>query len=109
MQRTEQLTKQPDRPAHQFKPGQSGNPAGRESNAARAARISRKADEWLAPFGGAGAFAPAERDLVLRAADLHTAMPRRGEDPVRRARTVAALLAAAGIVTRHRKRKPTVS
>ncbi len=106
MQSAEQLNKQSDRPAHWFKPGESGNASGRESNAAKAARIARKVDEWLAPFGGTGALKPAELDLVRQAADLQTSAPRKGEDTIRRARMIVGLLAAAGVVSRHRRRKP---
>src|SRR5262249_56661 len=76
-------------------PGQSGNPAGRESAASRRARIAAMVEQWVAELGGkVGA---AERILLTRAAEL-TVMrhPRQAEQAVRVANSISKLLAQAG-------------
>jgi hypothetical protein len=104
VQTTEQKTDQP-RPAHLYRPGQSGNPRGRESAASRQARRDALMALWAEPVGGLSMLKPAELGLLQRAADLYLKPLRRGEDPVRSLNTVSKILALIGLVDRRRKRE----
>ena len=94
------------RPAHLWRPGQSGNPRGSESKAARKARIAAIIAEWVAPHGGTAAFGAAELALLNRAAELSLLRPRNPLDGIRAANTVARILALLGLVDGRRKREP---
>src|SRR5947209_6686214 len=107
VQTAEQKAEQP-RPAHLYRPGQSGNPRGRESNAARQAKRDALMALWAEPIGGVSVLKPAEFGLLQRAADLYLKPLRRGEDPVRSLNTVSKILALIGLVDRHRKREQPV-
>jgi hypothetical protein len=101
MQSPEQAPQQ--RP-HGFRRGQSGNPAGRLSNAAKQARVEAKARELATEFGGYDALSPVDRVLITQAAALVMRRPRSAEDIVRVANTVQRLLG--GLGKRKRKREP---
>jgi hypothetical protein len=105
MQASEQKTEQQPRPAHLYRPGQSGNPRGRESAAARQVRRDALMALWAEPVGGLSMLKPAELGLLQRAADLYLKPLRRGEDPVRSLNTVSKILALIGLVDRRRKRE----
>jgi len=84
-------------------PGVSQNPSGRESAAARRARIEKIVAAWAGPFGGVDALLPAELVLAHTAAELSLYRPRRHEDAVRQANAISKLLAQAGLACRHEK------
>jgi hypothetical protein len=64
-------------------PGVSQNPAGKESKAARRARIDRIVVEWCEPAGGVERFNPAELALLAKAAEMTLVLPRDPENQVR--------------------------
>jgi hypothetical protein len=99
MQSPEQMTEQK---AHLWKPGQSGNPRGREGKAKREARI----DAIVADWAGSASLTPAERDLLRYAAGLLLSHPKTSEDKVRVLNCVARALAQCGLVDNRRKREP---
>jgi hypothetical protein len=66
-----------------FPKGVSGNPAGRMSRAACAARIEAKARELAVEFGGYDAVSPVDRVLLTQAATLLLRRPKSAEDSVR--------------------------
>src|SRR5438132_216609 len=101
MQGPEQATQQGP---HRFRPGQSGNPSGRLSNAARQERIEQKTKELAIEFGGLETLSPVERALLDQAAVLLLRKPRSAEDVVRVANSVQRLLGALG--KRKRRREP---
>jgi hypothetical protein len=90
-----------------FRPGQSGNPAGRLSRAEQRARIAALVEGWIAELGGkVGSY---ERDLLTRAAELSLLHPRRNEDAIRTANTIARLLGQAGFRGRRREEESAVA
>jgi hypothetical protein len=99
MQSSEQAIEQPRRQSYGFKPGQSGNPAGRESKTAREARITGIIAEWTAPYGGVAMFNAAEHALLQQAVELSLRRTRAWHDQVKVARTVSKLLMQLGIAT----------
>jgi hypothetical protein len=109
MQAAEQKQQQKARGNPAWAKGRSANPAGKESKAARAARIDAKVVEWLTPLGGVAALKPVEIDLVRRAAELEIGTPKRNEDPIRRARMISGLLMQAGVCDRRRRQEPVAS
>jgi hypothetical protein len=106
LQSAEQVPKQ--RPSHLWRPGQSGNPRGREGRAKRQARIDAIVAEWSGPFGGASSLKPAERDLLRHAAELSLSRPRNSEDKVRVVNAISKIMAQVGFVDKRRKREPAV-
>jgi hypothetical protein len=86
-----------------FKPGQSGNPAGRESKTAREARIAGIIAEWTLPYGGAAAFNAAELALLQQAVELSLRRTRTWHDQLKVARTISKLLVQVGIVRGRRR------
>ena len=100
-QDTEQRPKQ-----NRWRPGQSGNPRGRESKATRLARREATIARWAEPFGGVAALKPAELDLLHQAAELSLMRPRTVEDQVRVANTISKILAQVGFADKRRKREP---
>jgi hypothetical protein len=86
-----------------WKPGVSANPAGKESRAARRARIEIIVAEWARPFGGIGVLAPAELMLARKAAELSLCRPKRAEDTIRYCNTVGRLLAQCGLANKHER------
>jgi hypothetical protein len=94
----------------QWKPGQSGNPAGKETAAAKRARVQGMVAGWVAELAALGVHAgTAERLLLQRAAELSQVRPHRNEDHVRTVNTISKLLAQAGFrKDRPRKRQPTM-
>jgi hypothetical protein len=82
-----------------FIPGQSGNPRGRESTAAKAARIEAKARELAAELGGLDNLSAIDRTLVLQAAGLALRKPRSAEDIVRHSNAIDRILR--GLAKRH--------
>jgi hypothetical protein len=105
VQITEQTPKQRGNP--NWRPGVSANPAGKESPAARSARIDRIVDEWA----GGATLTAAERDLLKHAAGLTLSRKRRtAEDEVRVVNTVRAILRQCGLLTgRKRDKAPALS
>jgi len=99
MQISDQVTHQvPSR----FRPGQSGNPAGRPSRAERQARIDAKARELAAGFGvELEALSVLDRVRIEQAAAILVRKPQSHEDLVRCANAVDRLL---GAVERRRGR-----
>jgi hypothetical protein len=91
-----------------FQPGQSGNPAGRESRAARAVRIEAKARELAQEFGGYDALSPVDRVLVTQAATLLLRRPKSAEDVVRVANSIQRLLASVALRYGRRSATPDV-
>jgi len=93
MQGPEQATQQGP---HRFRPGQSGNPSGRLSNAARQERIEQKTKELAIEFGGLETLSPVEKVMLEQAATLLSRRPSSAEDVVRVANSVQRLLGALG-------------
>jgi hypothetical protein len=85
----------------EFRPGQSGNSAGRLSVAAKRALIQAKLEELAAEYGGVSALTVIERTLLQEAATLICTKPRRGDDIVRKTNAIQRLLASV-----RRRRKP---
>jgi hypothetical protein len=83
--------------------GVSGNPAGRESNVSREARIAGIIAEWTAPYGGVAMFNAAEHALLQQAVELSLRRWRTADDQLRIARTISKLLAQVGIVSGRRR------
>jgi hypothetical protein len=79
----EQMPEQRQQRAHGFQPGVSGNPAGRMSAAACAARVEAKARELAAELGGYDSVTEIDRVLLRTAAGLLLRRPKNGEDAVR--------------------------
>jgi hypothetical protein len=100
-QRLDQCSEQRRRPG--FQPGQSGNPTGRRSNAARAAAREAKARELTAELGGYDALSPIDKELALQVAGLALRKPRSAEDVVRHANAVDRILRG---LSRRRGRRP---
>jgi hypothetical protein len=86
-------------------PGISQFPAGKESKAARRARIDRIVADWCEPAGGIKAFNPAELALLSKAAEMTLVLPRDPENQVRVLNSVKSVLKQLGLV-QHRKREP---
>src|SRR5262249_27579585 len=84
----------PDQTPWRFKPGQSGNPAGRPSRAERQARIDARARELAVEFGGWERLSTVDRVYVEQAAALLVRRPHSAEDAVRCANAVGRLLGA---------------
>ena len=80
------------RPWWQFKPGQSGNPAGKQSVAAHRATVLAKAHKLAEPLGGFENLNAIEQTLIERAADLALTRPRRHDERVRTANIVNRIL-----------------
>jgi hypothetical protein len=78
-------------------PGQSGNPRGRESAAAKAARIEHLAQELALEHGGWGAMSPCDRVHLEQAATLLIRKPKSAEDAVRVANAIQRLLASVAL------------
>src|SRR5262249_44131882 len=112
MQSAEQGTEQEGdrRPLpHAFRPGQSGNPRGRESNANRKARIAQIVAAWCKPYGAPDVvLAPAEYALALKAAELSLAQARRHEDAVRICNALRAALDRVGLTSRHQREREAI-
>jgi len=100
-QDVEQRSKQ-----RRWRPGQSGNPRGRESKASRLARREATIARWAEPYGGVAELKPAELDLLHQAAELSLMRPRTVEDQVRVANTISKILAQVGFADKRRKREP---
>jgi hypothetical protein len=83
----------PEQSSTRFRPGQSGNPFGRLSNAARQERINAKARELAVELGGWAALSPVDRVMLEQASELLLRRPRSAEDRVRHANAVQRLLA----------------
>jgi hypothetical protein len=77
-----------------YKPGQSGNPAGSLSKAAKRARVLARAEELAQEFGGLDKLTPVDRLLVEQAAALSMKEPRAYEHIVRHANSINRLLSA---------------
>ena len=91
--RMQLLEQQPQQPRRRgFQKGQSGNPAGRLSAAARRALVLARAHELAAELGGYESLSPIERTLIDRAADLLLRKPRRYDQCVRRDNLVNRIL-----------------
>src|SRR5262249_9224128 len=93
-----------DQKPWQWKPGQSGNPAGKMSAAERRARLDAMVNDWGAELGGK--VGTAERMLLRRAAELSLVRPHRNEDHVRTVNAVSRLLAQAGFRKDRKRPKP---
>jgi len=94
---------------HAFRPGQSGNPRGRESNANRKARIAGIVESWCSPFGKPDVvLAPAEYALALKAAELSLCRARRHEDAVRICNALRAALDRVGLTSRHQREREAI-
>jgi len=78
-----------------FKPGESGNPAGSESRAARRKRIEALVASWCEPVGVT--LSPAERLLAERAADLSLRHFHGNDDMLKQTALLARLLALCGL------------
>jgi hypothetical protein len=89
-------------------PGVSANPSGRETAAARRARIDAIVARWTQPFGGVSVLSPAELALASTAAALSLERPRKRADMLTQANTVARLLALAGLATRRTRPREVV-
>jgi hypothetical protein len=95
-----------------FKPGQSGNPFGRESIAGRERRRDALVAEWTAGIGGLSRLTRAELDLLRCAADLALRRPRRHEEAIKCAGAIARILLQVGLVdgrARERAGEPTLT
>jgi hypothetical protein len=91
----------------QYRRGQSGNPAGSLSRAAKLARRDALIAEWTRDIGGEGALSAVELDLVRKAAELMMLRSSKAEDAVRVANSVSKILAQVGLVDRRgKKREP---
>lgn len=99
-QDAEQQSKQ-----RRWRPGQSGNPRGRESKVSRLARREAIIARWVEPYGGIVALKPAELDLLHQAAELSLMRPRTVEDQTRAANTISKILAQCGLADKRRKRE----
>ncbi len=88
-----------------WRPGQSGNPAGK-SKAARQARLDALVTEWCEPFGGVAKLSPAERLLAYQAAALAVRRPNRAEDAVRCTNAISKIFAQIGFADKRRRREP---
>jgi hypothetical protein len=106
MQATKQKPEQKPRGNPSWIPGVSQNPAGKESKAARRARIERIVSDWCEPAGGTKAFNPAELALLARAAEMTLVLPRNPEDQVRVLNSIRGVLKQLGLV-QHRRREPS--
>jgi hypothetical protein len=94
-QQAEQRTEQYRVYGRPFAPGQSGNRAGRESKAARQARLTAKMAELAEPFGGLGALDVLGRTRLEQAARLLLdTRHRSAEDEIRYVNAVERLLAS---------------
>ena len=83
----------------QYRPGQSGNPAGRPSAASKRERVEQKTKELAEPFGGLDALDAAERFHIELAAKLFLRPPSKRESATK---LVYAAMAALGFVERRR-------
>jgi hypothetical protein len=97
MQKQQQAPEQKAKREYNFKPGRSGNPAGRLSNAAQMARVQTKARELAVEFGGLESLSAAKRALIEQAAMLLIRRPRTSEDVVRHANAVTKILRTIGV------------
>jgi hypothetical protein len=92
---------------NRWRPGQSGNPAGRLSVAAKRAQISATAHELASDIGGFESLGVIEQTLLMRAAEqLH----RKPRDPIavmRRDNLVSRILR--DCLRRHQSNKATVT
>jgi hypothetical protein len=81
-----------------FPAGVSGNPGGKESRAARRARIEALVTEWCKPFGDDphAVLTPAEYQLATIAAELTLRRPKRHDDQIRQGTLISRLMAQAG-------------
>jgi hypothetical protein len=94
----------PQQRSHGFKPGTSGNPGGRLSNAERERRAEAKARELAIEFGGFDTLSPVDRVLITQAATLLLRRPKSAEDLVRVANSLQRLL---GGLAKRKRRAPT--
>jgi hypothetical protein len=78
-----QLQETAGRYSNRYRPGQSGNLAGRPSRAHQRARIAAKAAEFAEPFGGLARVNAVERTLLEKAAELALTKPRTHSERVR--------------------------
>ena len=108
MQQTKQRSGQQERQrGRPFLPGQSGNPAGRESAAARRERLNRKVSEIVAEFGGH--LSPFGMDLAKSAAELLMRRPVDVNQQVRVANAISRIYARLQRLSRSKpKAKTTV-
>jgi hypothetical protein len=77
---------------NRYRPGQSGNLAGRPSRAQQRALVLAKAHELAEAVGGYSGLSSIERTLIDRAADLLCKRPRRYDECVRRDNLVSRIL-----------------
>jgi hypothetical protein len=95
-----QLQETAGRYPNRYRPGQSGNLAGRPSRAQQRALVLAKAHELAQELGGYERLSPIERTLIERAADLLCKRPRRYDECVRRDNLVSRILR--DVLLRHR-------
>jgi hypothetical protein len=104
-QLSEQTTEQKRVGNPNWRRGMSANPAGRETKAARQARLDAVVTGWAEPFGGVAALKRVELDLLYRAAALQLRRPNTAEDEVRITRAISMILKQVGLVDRRGKRR----
>src|SRR5262245_42752286 len=101
-----QITEQSDdqRRQHLYRKGESGNPRGRESKAARIERRDAIIAGWAEPVGGMAVLKPAELELLRIAAELSMSRPRNAEQRTRHANTISKIMAQVGFCDKRRRR-----
>lgn len=77
---------------NRYRPGQSGNPAGRPSRTQRRALLLGRATELAEPLGGLENLNAIERTLIEHAAELTLSRPRRHDERVATANIVNRIL-----------------
>jgi hypothetical protein len=92
-----------ERYPNRYRPGESGNPAGRPSEVQRRALVDAKAHELALELGGFDALTAIEKTLITRAAELNVGKPRRYDERIRVANITARIIR--DILARHKPAK----
>jgi hypothetical protein len=91
---------------NRYRPGESGNLAGRPSELQRRALVEAKAHELAQELGGFNSLTAIEKTLIERAAELSLGKPRRYDERVRTANIVNRILR--DVLRRHRPERKTL-